>query len=545
MRQHDDVAPPSGGAVNHTYRQTTRRGVCCRMEGESCRTQKNYMYKKLFYLFLIFSACFLFFLCKSPLKKNNEIITEYTDEEKSAIKITDHYNYFEERKKFSIGTVKHLEFLEGFSKEELAEAIERLSVFDDEINDLKFIERFPQLKGLTIQTEGSLNNIESLAYLHNIEYLDIWNTKIAGISPVTNLKSLKYLSLNGCEEISNISSISNLENLEELSISSCNNIESILPVFELLNLKKLTLYFKNQPDLTQIKKLKKLEYFESPVIINENMLNDFLNLKQLKKINILYAAVKDINPLLNLPNFETMECMLDLHKAIFNCNEIQNSIRYDYAAAAELDAGIKTVRQLLEAGANLNEKKNILFLRRNQDSYIYSLDREITPLMQSRTPGVTELLIKYGARVNDRDKYGITALMISAFFDGYYNWSYNNDANLIAKMLINNGADVNIKKNTGQTALYLAVIGYNIASIELLIKNGANVNLRDNKGLSPLMAAKIFHHQDYAERHKEIVQILVNAGAVIDDADIQMINELKKERDWTLSDVLEMGYGDR
>jgi hypothetical protein len=34
LRQ-DDAAPPNGGAVNRTYRQTTRRVVCRRLEGDS------------------------------------------------------------------------------------------------------------------------------------------------------------------------------------------------------------------------------------------------------------------------------------------------------------------------------------------------------------------------------------------------------------------------------------------------------------------------------------------------------------------------------
>jgi len=151
----------------------------------------------------------------------------------------------------------------------------------------------------------------------------------------------------------------------------------------------------------------------------------------------------------------------------------------------------------------------------SSDENPYFLYGETTPLTQSRKPEITELLIKYGARVNDQDEYGRTALMVSSVFDGY-----DENDNLNAKMLIKNGADINVKDNKGQTALYIAIVGKNTASIKLLVDKGADVNLRDNRGLSPLMLANIVYRDGwYAETLEKITKILVKAGALMNDAD--------------------------
>ena len=53
------------------------------------------------------------------------------------------------------------------------------------------------------------------------------------------------------------------------------------------------------------------------------------------------------------------------------------------------------------------------------------------------------------------------------------------------KLLIENGADINIKEKDGWTALMLACRNSNTESsletVKLLLENGANVNLRDIK----------------------------------------------------------------
>jgi len=264
------------------------------------------------------------------------------------------------------------------------------------------------------------------------------------------------------------------------------------------------------------------------------------NLKHLKKTKLLYPAVKDVSPLYKIPGFEKIEYHWDLNYIMEYYSRVEDY--FDPPVKA-----IDVIKQLLEVGADPNKKSEERTYFGRGGGTTYFLETKITPLMRSRDPELTKLLIKYGARVNEVDEYGRTALMISSFFDGIKNeesvaWGErgNEEKNLIGKILIDNGADKNIKSYTGQTALHFAVIGYNIESIRMLTENGANVNIRNNKGLTPLMSSMIYHYfsyeNKYPEYHERIKQILIKAGAVLSDDDIKKVNKLKvsKEANWYL-----------
>jgi ankyrin repeat protein len=88
--------------------------------------------------------------------------------------------------------------------------------------------------------------------------------------------------------------------------------------------------------------------------------------------------------------------------------------------------------------------------------------------------------LKKGADVNAKDEfYGNTALQ-EASFGGYEN---------IVRLLIENGADVNIKGKGGLAALHHAVIGSRENIVQLLLKNGADVNIQSGIGSTALYFA--------------------------------------------------------
>jgi ankyrin repeat protein len=74
------------------------------------------------------------------------------------------------------------------------------------------------------------------------------------------------------------------------------------------------------------------------------------------------------------------------------------------------------------------------------------------------------------------------------------------------KALIAAGANVNAKKNYGETALmYTAMLGHTEIT-QLLIKKGADVNAKTKDGETALSLAK-------EQGHDEIVKLLIDAGA--------------------------------
>lgn len=148
------------------------------------------------------------------------------------------------------------------------------------------------------------------------------------------------------------------------------------------------------------------------------------------------------------------------------------------------------IKYLLEKGSTINYKDNY----------------ENTPLMcavYTRNRELIDVIIKNGGNINDRNAYGISALMLICSMT---------DMNDIAKLLIDYGADVNLKDVTGKTPLMNAVISGNIETLELLIKNGSLVEEKDNIGDTALMKVMCRKNSDFLTNIK-IVNILMDNGA--------------------------------
>jgi ankyrin repeat protein len=104
-----------------------------------------------------------------------------------------------------------------------------------------------------------------------------------------------------------------------------------------------------------------------------------------------------------------------------------------------------------------------------------------------------ELLLDNGADVNVRDRYGLTPLeYCSDVRCAKFLLKYGADMNMgirslhseVLKQLIANGADVNARDSKGNTPLFQC----NRATAEVLIKNGADVKIRNLKGETPLFS---------------------------------------------------------
>ena len=155
---------------------------------------------------------------------------------------------------------------------------------------------------------------------------------------------------------------------------------------------------------------------------------------------------------------------------------------------AAADGKIDAVKYHLAAGVDVNVKmKNIL---------------ATTPLHESvrnSRKEIVELLIAEGVNVNARDGSGETALYQAAH-RGYLK---------LCKLLINNGADLNIstfKIRMEHSPLYIAIRNRHADVAELLITSGADVNKKNKFGESPMDMA--IH-----AKLQNIVNLLIEHGA--------------------------------
>jgi ankyrin repeat protein len=130
-----------------------------------------------------------------------------------------------------------------------------------------------------------------------------------------------------------------------------------------------------------------------------------------------------------------------------------------------LQAGdVDSVRSLLQANSSLLHSRT---------------DDELAPLLFAANENLVEivgLLLQIGADVNMRDPFGNTAL----------HYALQHHPADCARMLIEHRADVNVRNNDGEQPIHFAAIYDNAQGASLVLDRGSDVNALTAKGWSPI-----------------------------------------------------------
>lgn len=108
---------------------------------------------------------------------------------------------------------------------------------------------------------------------------------------------------------------------------------------------------------------------------------------------------------------------------------------------------------------------------------------ETTPLfyaVKNASVEMIEVLVKYRARVDHRDKHGNTALIYAGTL-GY---------SVIIEALIEVGADIDIQNREGMTALMKSISTGHLETVKTLIAAGADLAIQDYTGRDALTYAQ-------------------------------------------------------
>ena len=115
--------------------------------------------------------------------------------------------------------------------------------------------------------------------------------------------------------------------------------------------------------------------------------------------------------------------------------------------------------------------------------------------------------------IDKADNLGRTPLHLAAELYVSY------DAEL-ARILLEKGANPNIKDKLGRTPLHVAVISRAYEVVKLLLEHGADVNCKDESGKTPLACINI------DDTSTDIRDLLIEHGAKID-----LLNETEAEKE--------------
>ena len=218
-----------------------------------------------------------------------------------------------------------------------------------------------------------------------------------------------------------------------------------------------------------------------------------------------------------------------------NIDEKDHDGRTPFCAAAnKYEENSEMVRLLIEKGANIEDIDNLgrPFIRyvlpqhKSQevvDYYEYCyIKKHIEHLIEDEADlniryngkiylcwaaehghlEIAKLLLANGANVNVKDEDNITALHLAA----------QNGHLEIAKFLVENGANVNVKDEDNVTALHLAAQNGHTGIVSLLIANDVDIDVKISDGRTSLRIA--------AEKgYIEIAKLLIEKGANVDEKD--------------------------
>ena len=162
----------------------------------------------------------------------------------------------------------------------------------------------------------------------------------------------------------------------------------------------------------------------------------------------------------------------------------------------------KTVQFLLDMGVNIDDIDSIgrtalmLASKAGHEEIVETLLSAGANGSQDGHSKGGQVLLKRGADPNIRKKDGATALMYAS----------QNGHSEVVQILLKGGADPNIRKKGEVTALMYASQNGHSEVVQILLKGGADPNSRTANGVTSLMVGS-------ENGHSEVVQILLKGGA--------------------------------
>jgi internalin A len=240
------------------------------------------------------------------------------------------------------------------------EKVTRLSLKNNQLTDVKGLEKLTQLKHLDLE-DNQLTDVKGLEDLTQLTFLDLDNNQLTDVKGLENLTQLEELKL-GENKLTSVKGLEKLTQLTTLYLDD-NQLADVKGLEKLTQLTELILV-RNQ--LTDVKGLEKLNQLKALVLI-DNKLTDVKGLKKLTQLAELH-----------LQNNRLIKAQIaELQKALPKCEILSNPPLTNEESAKVIEAAIrkkinKPTRKLTKADL---EKVILLDLRENQLADVKGLEK--------------------------------------------------------------------------------------------------------------------------------------------------------------------------
>ena len=162
---------------------------------------------------------------------------------------------------------------------------------------------------------------------------------------------------------------------------------------------------------------------------------------------------------------------------------------------------VSTTKLLLAAGAQLKHRSEGPPLDPDHDP-----QPAVSLAATAGDLGLVDLLLAHGADINERDRYGITALLATAF---------TKDRAAVIGGLLDRGADPNISEDDDGTTPLMGVMGnQDVPTLRLLLQHGANLEAQDHDGRTAMIRAAMIRATEQVEQIRELIRQKANINVV-------------------------------